>query len=661
MPRFQISNTLFKLLYLVFGLFVVAGLLYVLWALMLARAPLFTWSQVHVYFLVFGELLAATLLYDVYTRFIRKGKGKNIWPVLLIYFILSIVVLILLGNYYTHPERRNYQSVQLLLKLMPFAWVIIGGGTLFALGKVLQNQFSYAWYSDPFTETPEPKNNSISSSWLIVGSFFVIGLIIRLVNLDGFPPYVDEYITTHFVYQLIHGAPFEWERAFPTTILPVLVSSKVFGINLWSARFPMIIINMLSIVPLYFLGKKIHRKIGLISVALYTLNPWIIAVSRTIREYAVLPLYYFISALFLLDLLEWENTTLKKYLKQNSWKIFILLLILSNSLYDNQSIIKIVIINFGIFGVLLLLKVLKTKTPLLVKVASVGASTLVFVLLAIISNLTKRLFENGQMILEAEDRYISLLTTNHNQHWFSLFPQVAWLVIAVATFYAIRAVFRKYNPKDSIVLYCYLVFLSILTFLTFFLVNPHLPARVRYGILLEYWYVIPVALAVFLVYRLANKIFNHKPILQIILLVVLGLSLLNFSSISDVVAYQGGGAQKVTGEKHYVVDPAYRFMLTQLNPGDVLLNDVLVPYDELFKKQFGEVIVFSYIGTIMRQDVTVQEFITWYPEGWIVLTQNSRLSTNGLVFENTIVDGVALDYLGRWGECYIWHWKPSPD
>ena len=651
------TNRLLKILYIILGSAAILGAVYVLWILIFTQPPLFSWSQVQAYFVVTLESLALLFLYDFRIRLIQKTRGDLFWPILLAFFTLNCAALVFFGQYYSHPERASYGSVEIILKLFPIAWMAVGVGSIFALVKVLQNQFSRAWGSTPFEDEGLTDKKSRLTTLAVISGCFVLGLVIRLINLDGFPPYVDEYITTHNIYRLLNGFPFEWKRAFPTVGIPVLLSYKLFGINLWAGRFPMVVINMIAIIPLFFLGKKIHRDIGFISVALYTINPWIIAVSRTVREYAVLPLFYFVSAVFLLDLLEWENTTFRSYLKKNGWKVLILLLILVNTLYDRQSIIKIVIINFGVFGALLLFKLLKNKTHVLIKVTGIGMSLVFFIILVIVSNLSKRLFENGTIILEAEVKYWQLLISNTNEHWFSQIPQIAWLVMAVTTFFVLRAVFKKYNEKDAVILYCYLVFLSILGFLTYFLVNPHVPPRTRYGILLEYWYVIPVAISVFLVYRLIQKVFGIKPVIRILAYLLLGFSLINFSSIVNVLAYSGGGSLNVTGEKHYNMEPAYRFMLTQLHAGDVLLTDSLVVYDELHEKEFGEVIVYSFIRTILREAVTIDELITRHPEGWIVLTQNSRPENRGLVYESTTKGGISLEYIGRWGECDIWRWK----
>jgi len=80
-------------------------------------------------------------------------------------------------------------------------------------------------------------------------------------------------------------------------------------------------------------------------------------------------------------------------------------------------------------------------------------------------------------------------------------------------------------------------------------------------------------------------------------------------------------------------------------------------YDELYENAFGDLTVYSFIRTILREDVTINELLMRHPEGWIVLTQNSRPENHGLVYESTTNGSTRLEYIGRWGECDIWRWK----
>jgi len=132
---------------------------------------------------------------------------------------------------------------------------------------------------------------------------------------------------------------------------------------------------------------------------------------------------------------------------------------------------------------------------------------------------------------------------------------------------------------------------------------------------------------------------------------------LNFRSIYYVLAYNGGGGMRVTGENHYLMEQAYDFMLPQLNNKQVLLTDYLSSYDELFNKRFVDVNKISFLKTVILGEIPWTYIVSEYPEGWIVLTPNSRVEKYGFIFEDETVDGKLVDYIGKWGECYIWHWS----
>jgi predicted membrane-bound mannosyltransferase len=154
------------------------------------------------------------------------------------------------------------------------------------------------------------KEETRKDTWLTVAFLlicFIIGLGLRLYNLGGFPAYVDEYLHMSTAIGIIKGNPVEYFRAFLTVSLPVYLSYRIFGISLWAGRLPMVLINMLAIFPLYLLGRKINKGVGYLSVLLFMFSPWIIADSRTVRDYAVVPLFFYLAAVLLIDLLDWDR------------------------------------------------------------------------------------------------------------------------------------------------------------------------------------------------------------------------------------------------------------------------------------------------------------------------------------------------------------------
>ena len=313
-------------------------------------------------------------------------------------------------------------------------------------------------------------------------------------------------------------------------------------------------------------------------------------------------------------------------------------------------------INFAVFGVIFLLKIARNSRSLWLRVLGAVFCLAGFVLLVIKSRIIPRFVYNGRIVALPTWRYWDLLISNKFQHWFSLLPELGYLILLIVTFFALRAIFQKGRKREEMISFSFLIFLALLLFLTFFLVTPRIPARVRYGVLLEYWYVLIASLGIFVILRILTSLLKKSKVAQIGAIILVGFMCINVNSIYQVLDYRGGGVMRVTGEKHYLIGSAYQFMQPLLKDGDVLLTDYLGSYDELYKKEFLKVKMFSFLKTIIRGDTSWTSLVDKYQEGWIVLTSNSRIEVNGPPFENSEVDQKMVYYLGRWGECYIWHW-----
>ena len=233
---------------------------------------------------------------------------------------------------------------------------------------------------------------------LILLGIFALGLALRLYGLAGYPPYIDEYIHTSDAVDLYVNHNFEWNRAYLTVTLPIYLSYLIFGVSLWASRLPMVIINMLAIFPLFALGKKIDQKLGYLAVGLFVLNPWAIAAARPARDYAIVPAFFYLATVLLIDLFDWDGQTLRQYLIKYKFQIVILALVLGYVLFDHQSVLKITLALYGIFGLLAVLKALKQKPSLKMMIVVLVASTLLVVLLAENSDVISRYLRTGRLL-----------------------------------------------------------------------------------------------------------------------------------------------------------------------------------------------------------------------------------------------------------------------
>lgn len=135
------------------------------------------------------------------------------------------------------------------------------------------------------------------------------GLLIRLFEIGELSPYPDEYAHLLAAREMIWSDEFfqhpSYDRAFWIVTFPVYLSFLIFEPGIVPARAMMATINVLAVFPLYVLLKRVDRQFALLAIFLYLFNPWVIAVSRNVREYAVLPFYISILALGLVFVIEY--------------------------------------------------------------------------------------------------------------------------------------------------------------------------------------------------------------------------------------------------------------------------------------------------------------------------------------------------------------------
>jgi len=159
--------------------------------------------------------------------------------------------------------------------------------------------------------------------------FFIIltlGVFFRVYRLDSLPPspFSDE---VDIGYQAItfgrtqtdyYGNRFpiffqsfsDWHT--PLAIIPVTISQKIFGVNVYSLKIPSVIFGILTTIAFYFLLKSITKSniLSLIGFLLINISPWHIHYSRTNFESVTGMLFFIILSLYF-----WH-----KFIKASSYK-----------------------------------------------------------------------------------------------------------------------------------------------------------------------------------------------------------------------------------------------------------------------------------------------------------------------------------------------------
>lgn len=633
-----------KLIYAILALPVVAGVIYQLIYYYLYPPPYLSWSKFHLIVIPFAELFLLFISYDIYVRL--KGKRSSVigWQLALLITTFNLIVVYVLAAYY--GERTNYPFVHVILFFVPALKVLLILSVALCFGMGFGKSLIRIWNTFSFVVDKEGSRKETRLTIIILLTCFIVGLGLRLYNLGGFPPYVDEYTHMRTAVAILLGQPVEYVRAYLTVSLPVYLSYRMFGISLWASRLPMVLINMLAIFPLYLLGRKINKEVGFISVSLFVFSPWIIAASRTVRDYAIVPLFFYLAAVLLIDLLDWDGLSIKNYLHKQIYKMILAGLILGYAIYDSNSVLKVVIALYGIFGFLVILKILKSNPSRRLKIIGLCFLGACALLMLAYGGLIHRFFTNSPLVYKIASTFWSSLVNSSVRQWYFI-TVLGYVVILIGSFFAVRVAFTRYNKNEFVILFCYLVFTAILVYLTFFLVNPHVPEHPRYGVLMEYWYLLVAAIILFFGIRMFRSTMGRNYLAAFIITAVL---FFNFPAIHMVLSYKGGGTLEVTGEHHYLVESAYQYLVGQLTTKDVLVTDILKSYDDISGRQFPPLKVFLF------KNSDPLAIIEEYPQGWIAVSPNAHPEYSKLQFSDFDYAGRHIHYVGIMGEIYLWHW-----
>jgi len=635
-----------KLIYAVLTLPVAAGVIYQLTYYYLYPLPYFSWPKFHLAIIPFAELFLLFACIDIFIHYSDRQDFTLGWQLIFYFATINLTVVNALAAYY--GDLAQYSAARLVLSFVPAAKYLLIFITFLSFWMGFNKLLISIWNTFSFAVDEEESRKGIWLTIAILLTCFIIGLGLRLYNLAGFPPYVDEYPHMRKAIAIIEGQPLEYARAYLTVSLPVYLSYRIFGISLWASRLPMVLINMLAIFPLYALGRKINKAVGYISVFLFVFSPWIIAASRTVRDYAVVPLFFYLAAVLLIDLLDWEGLSIKQYLHRHIYRMALAGLILGYAIYDKNSILKVVVALYGVYGFLAILKILKSKPSLWFKITVTCFGGVLLLVMIAYGGLIQYYSSSGTIVYKLASSYYDSLVKSSVRQWYNV-KELGYAVLLIGFFYAIRTVLKRYIKNDFCILFCYLAFTSTLVYLTFFLVNPKVFEHPRYGVLMEYWYLMVVAIVLFAGYHLFRSGMGRG--YSSILIVIMAALFFNYPAIHMVLSYHGGGTLEITGEHHYLVEPAHEYLVGQLTEGVVLVTDILTGYDEISGRQFPALKVINYKSS---EPLTI---IETYSQGWIAVSPNAHPENSNLQFSDFDYAGKHIHYIGLKGEIYLWQWE----
>ncbi|MBU0707642.1 hypothetical protein KKG41_04690, partial [Patescibacteria group bacterium] len=151
---------------------------------------------------------------------------------------------------------------------------------------------------------------------------FILGLGLRLINLGELDPAGDEYRHLLAAKHFLADGFYDYPNSHLTTNLVILTQKISNSNNMFFLRSPFAIIGSLSVLLLFFLGRKIHTKVGLIAAYLYACLPLAVGMSRYIRGYEITVFVLLFLTLLLLQRRFIKNLILRSAILIIVFKIF---------------------------------------------------------------------------------------------------------------------------------------------------------------------------------------------------------------------------------------------------------------------------------------------------------------------------------------------------
>ncbi|HTP03453.1 MAG TPA: glycosyltransferase family 39 protein [Anaerolineales bacterium] len=478
----------------------------------------------------------------------------------------------------------------------------------------------------------------------------LIALALRLPNLGGFFPAVDEYYHLIAARQIAEGAALAsvYPRGLWLVTVPVSLALRLFGYQLWAARIVGVLFNVLAILPLYLLTRRINRPVAALSVLLYAASPWIVTFARIAREYAVYPFYFYWIILGMVCLIELIP---RGAVLAHDWREILtprtlalaLLLFLPPifALYgDRLSTFRTILLAYPVFMVFLFGRFDWRNRLNLLFLALVGGG---FVIAAY------GWFERQKSKIVPFPRYNSVpveyFLPNPQQQWYFdrlvLLP-VAGLLVAVAC----SVLVGRRNFLPAFVLSLWAAYLGFFAFFseTFF--------HTRHLSTTELWYIIVAAMGLYLLWKLVKLLIPWKGKLAGI--AVAGVLCLSMVNVPQVVAPTVSTDPDNPISEDYLHDltQVQAYMVDHVQPGDTLISTVYGFYSAWKEEPKFEA---RYRITTQTPPQEILTLIEQHDSGWIVVDR-IRLDMSDLGLR-TFAGIPDVQYVGTFGDEYVWHWQ----
>ncbi len=489
--------------------------------------------------------------------------------------------------------------------------------------------------------------------WIWIGVLVLVALLLRVWDL-GLPyVYIDEFAHLDAAREVLSGQPLAevYQRGLYIVTLPVALFMRLFGAHIWAAKLPGVLMNALAILPLFLLMEKVNGKAAILTCALFAVNPWMIAVARSVREYAFYPFYFYFICLAMILLLGGLPSGLvlrrdwRKLASPRNLALVLLLLLpaLFALLVDPLSTFKVVLVIYAVMLLLIAVQLdLSDRGNRMILTASALA-------LLVITTLFLR-----------KQVYVSLIPVLnlYPLRYFFPDPEQQWFFGRLGLLFALAfaaALFGGIFLARKNIIPLFLALLGFASMSGFILLFSRF-IRPRYFLNVEIWFIPLIGFGFHVIFTMMRALSGSRPVVLAALLVFIILGV-NGGQILKAFTYAEPGVMPVTDEYQYNFERVDDLVKRESQPADVLVGSFYatyaswtgIPRMEIFR-----------LDARYRDEAQayIEGVIAGHDSGWLVL--DDRYDRGRWALQTLQEGNKTLEYLGSLDGQRVWRWHTNP-
>lgn len=526
------------------------------------------------------------------------------------------------------------------------------------------------WIARLRSDSEAEKNWPAWWIYTALGLIVLAGIFLKLIHIENIGVYTDEWGSLvnaksiaesgGTIYTMNGVATEPYSRALFLLYLTGYFI-RMFGQSLLVARLPVIILSSLTAVPLYFLGAKISRKVGLFSALLWLMSPWGLMIGRFVREYAVFPLFYLlIFCMFtvfanhaLKHLESGQPLCLRDWIVGGLGSLFPLYYML---IVDKFSTFEQVLVIYAVSFLYMIFIVLNSKGARRLVTRKVQQFGILAFLLALLTYIYMNRFGISWWELSSFPHYSSTwpgkILGDHSRSWFYMTGTYSvYLVMALGTFGPLILFIRRKIP---------FAFFYILPFYaTFYVYTFHFSRyiRPRYGFVMHVFLIPVLAVGIYFLYLLLYRKGGQRNLGSVLFILLI---LFTFNPVNTYNAvFDRGSRYDFITEEHL-----YQFGEVAEKYGADMKDQVILctTCQPLFWYKIADLQENKVTKlAIHSDDMKAAESIIVasreaHEHGWIILDQ-WRFRSEGLILEKPIMaQGYVFDYVDHLSSFFLYKW-----